>query len=239
MITQENFDANYVDTIEQQEIDKFVCHEMSRQMHRYIKAMKGTHRHMLRFEERLQSMTIPERERAIAHYIDLNRHSIDGLDFKIVLTRAMANYCDTFEYLLKMVNDRRKMVDYLHRIRSKYIRYHEVFEENGKFGIRDSEGTVIVPAEYDFLRTCYVYVDDLLTMPIIAQRDGKLGLVLPDGKNTVVAPFIYDDISLREEPPFFETMRNGKEGRLNADGTAQLDEDWLATALPHFTITPR
>ena len=156
MITQENFDANYVDTIEQQEIDKFVCHEMSRQMHRYIKAMKGTHRHMLRFEERLQSMTIPERERAIAHYIDLNRHSIDGLDFKIVLTRAMANYCDTFEYLLKMVNDRRKMVDYLHRIRSKYIRYHEVFEENGKFGIRDSEGTVIVPAEYDFLRTCYV-----------------------------------------------------------------------------------
>lgn len=219
MITQENFDVNYVDTIEQQEIDKFVCHEMSRQMHRYIKAMKGTHRHMLRFEERLQSMTIPERERAIAHYIDLNRHSIDGLDFKIVLTRAMANYCDTFEYLLKMVNDRRKMVDYLHRIRSKYIRYHEVFEENGKFGIRDSEGTVTVPAEYDFLRTCYVYVDDLLTMPIIAQRDGKLGLVLPDGKNTVVAPFIYDDISLREEPPFFETMRNGKEGRLNADGT--------------------
>ena len=219
MITQENFDANYVDTIEQQEIDKFVCHEMSRQMHRYIKAMKGTHRHMLRFEERLQSMTIPERERAIAHYIDLNRHSIDGLDFKIVLTRAMANYCDTFEYLLKMVNDRRKMVDYLHRIRSKYIRYQEVMEENGKLGIRDSEGTVIVPAEYDFLRTCYVYVDDLLTMPIIAQRDGKLGLVLPDGKNTVVAPFIYEDISLREEPPFLETLRNGEEGRLNAEGT--------------------
>lgn len=219
MITQENFDDNYVDTIEQQEIDKFVCHEMSRQIHRYIKAMKGTHRHMLRFEERLQSMTIPERERAIAHYIDLNRHAIDGLDFKIVLTRAMANYCDTFGYLLKMVNDRRKMVNYLHRIRSKYIRYHEVIERDGKFGICDSEGTVLVPAEYDFLRTCYVYVDDLLTMPIIAQRDGKLGLILPDGKNTVVAPFIYDDISLREEPPFFETRRGDVEGWLNADGT--------------------
>lgn len=219
MITQENFEANYVDTIEQQEIDKFVCQEMSRQMHRYIKAMKGTHRHMLRFEERLQSMTVPERERAIAHYIDLNRHAIDGLDFKIVLTRAMANYCDTFEYLVRMVNDRRKMVAYLQRIRDKYIRYHEVFEQDGKFGIRDSSGAVIVPAHYDFLRTCYVYVDDLQTMPIIAQRDGKLGLVLPDGKDTVVAPFIYDDISLREEPPFFETLRGGKEGRLNADGS--------------------
>lgn len=219
MITHENFDENYVDTIEQQEIDKFVCHEMSRQMHRYIKAMKGTHQHMLRFEERLQSMTVPERERAIAHYIDLNRHAIDGLDFKIVLTRAMANYCDTFDYLIKMVNDRRKMVAYLQRIRDKYIRYHEVYEQDGKFGIRDCEGNVIVPAQYDFLRTCYVYVDDLLTMPIIAQRDGKLGLVLPDGKNTVVAPFVYDDISLREEPPFFETLRDGKEGWLNADGS--------------------
>lgn len=219
MITQENFDADYVDTIEQQEIDKFVCREMSRQIHRYIKAMKGTHRHMLRFEERLQSMTIPERERAIAHYIDLNRHAIDGLDFKIVLTRAMANYCDTFGYLVRMVNDHRKMVAYLQRIRSKYIRYHEVFEQDGKFGIRDCEGAVTVPAQYDFLRTCYVYVDDLQTMPIIAQRDGKLGLVLPDGKGTVVAPFVYDDISLREEPPFFETMRGGRKGRLNADGS--------------------
>ena len=66
MITQENFDASYVDTIEQQEIDKFVCNEMSRQIHRYIKAMKGTHRNMVMFEERLQTMTIPEREKAIA-----------------------------------------------------------------------------------------------------------------------------------------------------------------------------
>lgn len=131
----------------------------------------------------------------------------------------MANYCDTFGYLVRMVNDRRKMVAYLQRIRSKYIRYHEVFEQDGKFGIRDCEGAVTVPAQYDFLRTCYVYVDDLQTMPIIAQRDGKLGLVLPDGKGTVVVPFVYDDISLREEPPFFETMRGGRKGRLNADGS--------------------
>ena len=219
MITQENFDASYVDTIEQQEIDKFVCNEMSRQIHRYIKAMKGTHRNMVMFEERLQTMTIPEREKAIARYIDLNRHAIDGLDFKIVLTRAMANYCDTFEYLVSMVNDRRKMVSYLKRIRDKYIKLHEIVEKDGKFGMADCDGNILIEPEYDFLRTPYIYVDDLLTMPVIAEKEGKFGLLLPDGKGTEVAPFIYSDISLRDEPPFFEARKGRCKILLNADGT--------------------
>ena len=219
MITQENFDASYIDTIEQQEIDKFVCNEMSRQIHRYIKAMKGTHRNMVMFEERLQTMTIPEREKAIARYIDLNRHAIDGLDFKIVLTRAMANYCDTFEYLVSMVNDRRKMVSYLKRIRDKYIKFHETVEKDGKFGMADCDGNILIEPEYDFLRTPYIYVDDLLTMPVIAEKEGKFGLLLPDGKGTEVAPFIYSDISLRDEPPFFEARKGRCKILLNADGT--------------------
>ena len=66
------------------------------------------------------------------------------------------------------------------------------------------EGNVLVPAHYDFLRTPYVYVDDLRSLPVIAQRDGKMGLVMPDGKETVVLDFIYDDIELRDEPPYFE-----------------------------------
>ena len=41
-ITQENFEDTYVDSIELERIDKFVCDEMARQIHRYIKAMKGS-----------------------------------------------------------------------------------------------------------------------------------------------------------------------------------------------------
>ena len=41
-ITVENFDAEYEDSIEQQQIDKFVCDEMGRQIHRYIKGMSGS-----------------------------------------------------------------------------------------------------------------------------------------------------------------------------------------------------
>ena len=206
-ITQENFEETYVDSIELERIDKFVCDEMARQIHRYIKAMKGSKTIMLKFEEQLATLTVEEKEEAIARYIDLNRKVLSGLDFKVVLARALANYCDTFAYLVELVNNKRKMVFYLNRIRDKYEQYHEVFEENGHFGIKDHKGNVLIPAHYDFLRTPYVYVDDLRTLPVIAQRDGKMGLILPDGKETVVADFIYDDISLRDEPPYFEAWK--------------------------------
>lgn len=210
MITQENFDSTYMDPIEQQEIDKFVCKEVGRQIHRYIKGMSGSHQTMLKFEESLKDMTVAEKEKAIARYIDLNRHALDGLDLKMVLVRAMANYCDTFSYMMSMVNDKRKWVYYLQRIRDKYIQLHEVFEQDGLYGIRDHEGRVLVRPEYEFLRTPYVYVDDIRRIPIIAQKGGKMGLILPDYNDTVVVPFIYDDIQLLDEPPYFEA-RLGKE----------------------------
>lgn len=209
-ITQENFEETYVDSIELERIDKFVCDEMARQIHRYIKAMKGSKTIMLKFEEQLATLTVEEKEKAIARYIDLNRKVLSGLDFKVVLARAMANYCDTFAYLIELVNNKRKMVFYLNRIREKYEQYHEVFEEDGRFGIKDHQDNILIPAHYDFLRTPYVYVDDLRTLPVIAQRDGKMGLILPDGKETVVADFIYDDISLRDEPPYFEAWKGSE-----------------------------
>ncbi len=210
MITQENFDRKFADPIEEIQIDKFVCKEMARQIHRYIKGMSGSKSIMDRFEERLKDLSQSEKERAIALYIDLNRKVLDGLDFKIVLARAIANYCDTFSYMLKLVNDKERMAYYLSRIKDKYIRYHEVYEENGKFGMKDHEGNILVHAFYDFLRTPYVYVDDLQLLPVIAEKDGKMGLVIPDGKDTIVAEFIYDNISLRDEPPYFEATIGGK-----------------------------
>lgn len=209
-ITLDNFEAEYIDCIEEQEIDKFVCREMSRQIHRYIKGMSGSKCIMEKFEERLSILSLPEKEEALARYIDLNRKAIRGLDFKIVLARSMANYCDTFDYLLTLVNNKRKMVYYFNRIKEKYIRFHEVFEQNGKFGIKDYKGDVLIQPLYNFLRTCYVYVDDLKEMPIIAEKEGKVGLILPDYHDTVVADFIYDDIALRDEPPYFEATKDGK-----------------------------
>lgn len=217
-ITQENFDAIYEDAIEVERIDKFVCDEMARQIHRYIKAMHGSKQIMLKFEANMAGMSVSEKEVVIAKYIDLNRKAISGLDFKIVLARAMANYCDTFSYLVRLVNDKRKMVFYLNRIKDKYLRFHEVYEENGLFGMKDYEGRVLLHPQYDFLRTCYVYVDDLKSLPVIAQKGGKMGLVMPDGNDTVVSDFVYDDISLRDEYPYFEATIGSDHGFIDSEG---------------------
>ena len=207
---------NYIDPIEMSEMDKLVCMEMGRQSKRDIKAISGSVNMMYRFEDQLKTLSIPEREEAIARYIDLNRKVVSGLDFRMIVARAMANYCDSYDYLDSMLHNERKFESYMKRVYKKYIQFHEVFEENGKFGIRDHKGRILVHPLYDFLRTSYVYVDDLRTMPVIAQRDGRMGLILPDGKDTVEAPFIYDDISLRDEPPYFEAIKDGKTILLNA-----------------------
>ena len=217
-ITPENFDDVFIDEIEIRQIDKFVCAEMGRQIHRYIKGMRGTKTMMENFEKAISTLSVPEKEVAIARYIDLNRKVLSGLDMKIIIARSIANYCDTFDYMLTMINDKRRMAFYLDRIKSKYVRFHEVYEENGKYGMKDYDGNVIVKPEYDFLRTCYVYVDDFVMMPVVAEKDGKLGLILPDGINTVVADFIYDNISLRDEYPYFEAKKGRKKVLLNEKG---------------------
>lgn len=196
--------------IENHRMDKFFCDEMGRQVHRYIKAMHGSLAMLEKFEARLRQMDIPERERALAFYIDLNRKVIKGMDWRMLIARAMANFCDSFGYFQDMVRDEETMNFYVERMQEKYVRYHEVVEENGKYGIKDHEGRIIIKPAYDFLRTPYVYVDDLRTMPIIAEKDGKMGLVLLDYNETVVVPFEYDDISLRDEEPWFELNKGGK-----------------------------
>ena len=61
--TPESLIKDYADPIEQQEIDKFVCSEMGRQIHRYIKGYVGIKQAMLKFEERLASLSVPRRRR--------------------------------------------------------------------------------------------------------------------------------------------------------------------------------
>lgn len=197
------------DEIEIKQIDKFFCNEMSRQIHRYIKA-RGSMGMLEKVEKQIETLSIPRREKAMARYIDRNRKVIENLDWRMLITRSMANYCDSYNYFMKMIADEDTMKFYEDRMKEKYIRLHTVYEENGKYGLKDWDGTIILPADYDFLRTPFVYVDDLLSMPVIAEKNGRMGLVMPDGHETIVLPFEYDDISLREEKPWFELTKDSK-----------------------------
>ena len=93
-----------------------------------------------------------------------------------------------------------------------------MIEQDGKLGMKDHEGNMLLSPVYDFLRTCYIYNDDLTIMPVIAEKDGKMGLVMPDGKDTVVADFLYDEICLRDEYPYFEAVKDGVSGLIDKDG---------------------
>ena len=110
------------------------------------------------------------------------------------------------------------MIFYYLRLKEKYIQYHEVFEQNGKFGMKNHTGEIMLSPQYDFLRTCYIYNDDLSMMPVIAEKNGKMGLVYPDGNDTIVADFLYDEICLRDEYPYFEAVKDGMSGLIDKDG---------------------
>lgn len=196
--------------IETRQVDMFFANEMGRQIHRYIKAMHGSLAMLEKFEARMKTLDVPLREEAMARYIDLNRKVVKDLSWRMLVARAIANYCDTFHYFISMIGDDETMSFYVTRMKDKYLKYHVVFEVDGKYGIKDHEGNVLLSPEYEFLRTPYVYVDDMMTMPIIAQKNGKMGLVLPDGSQTVVAPFEYDDISLRDVEPWFECTKGNQ-----------------------------
>ena len=197
------------DEIEITQIEKFFCNEMGRQIHRYIKA-HGSMTMLESVEKRLDVLPVPEREHVMTRYIDRNRRLVENMDWRMLVARSMANYCDSYDYFEKMVADKDTMAFYVDRFKKIYLRFHKIVEKDGKYGMVEYDGRVLLHPQYDFLRTPYVYVDDLLSMPVIAEKGGKMGLVMPDGKDTVVLPFEYDDISLRDEAPWFELTKDKK-----------------------------
>ena len=44
----------------------------------------------------------------------------------------------------------------------------------------------------------------------IAEKNGKISLILPDGTDTGIAEFIYDDMQLRCEPLYLECIQGKK-----------------------------
>ncbi|MCF0207519.1 MAG: hypothetical protein HUK15_08830, partial [Bacteroidales bacterium] len=74
---------------------------------------------------------------------------------------------------------------------------------------------VIVPPIYERLDCCENMVNDKKT-PVVAYKNGKCGLVLPDGKGTQVSDFDYDCIERADR--FFIVGKRGKFGVLNAKG---------------------
>ena len=84
--------------------------------------------------------------------------------------------------------------DWIEKFDKEYDLTTVIFEESGKFGLKDAAGEVLIPAIYDAIG--YTFHDNSRNRLTAAQLGDKVALVMPDGKGTPFTEFEYDDISL-------------------------------------------
>lgn len=118
----------------------------------------------------------------------------------------------------------------------EYDVFTKVYSENGKLGVKDAIGKVLVPAFFDEIG--YTYSDSCRGFAVPVIKDGKMALVSPDGKGTMLTEAIYDQI--RFSDCSFILYKDGKQGLATGSGLvvvpAEMDEVFLPmNALVIFT----
>ena len=85
-----------------------------------------------------------------------------------------------------------------------------IIEKDGKEGIMDLDGTVLVPPIFD--KVVYTYSRILMKAdkPAVVINNGKYGLVRPDGTREMVLPCEHDCIRIADVPNYFFVTDNGK-----------------------------
>ena len=110
---------------------------------------------------------------------------------------------------------------------NEYDIFTQVFTENGKMGVKDAAGDVIVPAQFDDV--AYTYADPFRGCAVPVLRSGKMALVRPDGKGTLLTEFIYDSVQF--QACFLFLVKDGKFGLATSGGhvvvPAEQDEVFL------------
>ena len=102
---------------------------------------------------------------------------------------------------------------------SEYDWFDEIFEENGKKGLKNVKGEIVVPAIYDDY--CMLEPYFLKSKAVGAKLNGKMALVKRDGKGTPITefefkyiePIIYTHIYAvckEEDTKHFALMNDGK-----------------------------
>lgn len=93
-----------------------------------------------------------------------------------------------------------------------------MFEENGKCGVKDVMGEIIVPAMFDSIPM--VLSEDLKDCVLPVVKDGKYGFVKPDGKGTMAVECMYDNIHFYN--CYYYVVKDGKYGLYGMGGTELL-----------------
>ena len=105
-------------------------------------------------------------------------------------------------------------VDKVNNFMAEYDTMCTLFVENGLTGVKDVLGEVLVPAVFDEIVGMFPDVNRDFAVAVI--KDGKYGLVKPDGKGTMAAECIYDNIHL--DGYCYYAVKDSKHGLYNVSG---------------------
>jgi hypothetical protein len=85
-----------------------------------------------------------------------------------------------------------------------------VIEKDGKEGVMDLDGTVLVPPIFDKVAYTYSRIHVNANKPVVVVNNGKFGIVRADGTGEMVLPCEHDFIRLTDLLHFFLVIDNGK-----------------------------
>ena len=106
--------------------------------------------------------------------------------------------------------------DRLNSFMEEYDIHTRIYEENGRKGVKDAAGEVLVPAEFD--EVAYTFMDHCRPLAVPVIKDGRFALVAQDGKGTMISGFEYDEIHYTPECCYI-LIKDGKKGMALSDGT--------------------
>jgi hypothetical protein len=119
--------------------------------------------------------------------------------------------------------------DKLNAFIDEYDLYTQVYEENGKKGLKDAAGQVLVPAEYD--EVGYTFEDHCMPKAVSVIKDGKFAFVAQDGKGTPLSDFVYDNIHFTPEFCYI-IIKDGKEGIALSNGAVVIAPEMDEVSTP-------
>ena len=140
---------------------------------------------------------------------------------QIALYQKKSEACD--KAFLKGDNVQGIMEELTHLL-NEYDWMSYIFDgENGKKGMKNAPGDVIIPANYDDFLCTFNYEYPLPAMPTL--KNGKWGLVTTDGSGTELTDFSYDEFrDIEWVPGYFLFRKDGsqKYGLITYDGNEVL-----------------
>ena len=122
-----------------------------------------------------------------------------------------------------------RLYELVSELNEKYDFKDQVFEENGRKGLRDMTGDTLVPPLYAGICETYNF-EELRGCPIgVCNENGKCALVTTDGEGTLLTDFEYDNIRFFGYLPYFIVWKGEKVGFIDIDGTVVVPcilDDW-------------